>query len=208
MFVKVCGITRQEDLDICKETSIDYCGFIFDTASKRYISPGRAAEMSSGTIKRVGVFTHHPLEEILRIMDQACLDYAQLHSSQPIGYAKFIGPERVFRVLWPERHQNLHSLQEEMKSYADTCFLYLLDAGIKSGGSGKTLNWKHLKNLSSPKPWILAGGLSPFTLPDALGSCSPNGIDLNSGVEVTPGRKSKKLIIKSLNISKQKHIHH
>ena len=120
------------------------------------------------------------------IMKTARLEFAQLHGAHSLDCARRIGPEKVIRVLWPDRYESVDALQREMELWADSCAWFLLDAGTQGGGHGVSLDWTSLASLSSPRPWFLAGGLSSASLNRALEQCSPDGIDLNSGVEATP----------------------
>ena len=128
--------------------------------------------------------------EIARIMRLARLDMAQLHAGQSVECARRLGPERVIRVLWPQRYGDAAALEAAAGQYADSCALYLLDAGRTGGGSGRTLAWEDLEDLRLPHPWLLAGGMSPANLRQALARCRPDGVDCNSGVEDAPGRKN------------------
>lgn len=196
--VKVCGLTRPEDAELVARFSrelapfipVSFCGFIFSSKSPRYITPEQARALKTPGVKRVGVFVSQTSSEIIRIMNEAELDYAQLHGDQSIEDALLIGGARVIRVLWPARYSDVSALERDMKHYSSSCAYFLLDAGTQGGGSGHTLDWRTLNNLKSPRPWLLAGGLSPETVPSALTSCHPDGLDLNSGVEDAPGIKS------------------
>ena len=94
--------------------------------------------------------------------------------------------------------RELKALQREMELWADSCAWFLLDAGTQGGGHGVSLDWTSLASLSSPRPWFLAGGLSSASLNRALEQCSPDGIDLNSGVEAIPGQKSPQKLLAAL----------
>lgn len=197
--VKVCGITHQSNLDACIGMGVHFCGFIFHPESARYISPARASSLSSRHLKRVGVFVRQEAGEIIRIMREARLDFAQLHGGQTTECARQIGAHRVIRTLWPQRYGNTRELLDEMERLADTCAYFLLDAGNQGGGSGRTIDWEQLSGINPPRPWILAGGLSGSTLPRALSFCRPNGIDLNSGIEWAPGQKSASSLLSALH---------
>ena len=189
MLVKVCGQKRAEDEREAAEQGVDFCGFIFHPQSPRAIAPARAAELDSGDCRRAGVFVEQGSEEILGVMETARLDFAQLHGRQSVDCALRIGPERVIRVLWPERFASVSALQAEIDRHARACAYYLLDAGKRGGGSGRHLDWHSLSELRFPRPWLRAGGLSADALGEALRLCSPDGVDLNSGVETAPGVK-------------------
>lgn len=189
MIVKVCGLTRQEDLDAAGELGSNMCGFIFHRASPRCVSPEQAALLHSGHMLRVGVFVDSTEEEISRTAKVARLDLIQLHGSQDEAMGRRLGSGRIIRVLWPQRYSSLHQLRARMELLAASCSWFLLDAGKSGGGSGESMNWTLLKGLRAPRPWLLAGGLGPDNICKALAACTPDGLDLNSGVEKAPGRK-------------------
>ena len=199
-FVKVCGQTHQLTTDCATAYGAKMLGFIFHPGSVRSIAPERVAKIQTTGTRRVGVFVHQGAAEIMRIMDIARLDFAQLHGKQNMECATAIGPKRVIRVLWPERYENIQALQDDIDAWAPHCALYLLDSGRASGGHGRELNASALDELEFPHPWILAGGLSGENLPRLLKQCHPSGVDINSGIENAPGLKST---IKLLSVFKQ-----
>lgn len=192
MLIKICGLTRQEDLDLAGRLGAQWCGFIFHPQSPRYIAPERAAQLESGSMLRVGVFVKQEAEEIRHVMKAARLDLAQLHGSQTPECALAIGAERVIRVIWPDRYTHRALLHAALQKHARACAYYLLDAGTAGGGSGRRLEWQDLSGLRPPRPWLLAGGLSADNVRQALSCCAPKGVDFNSGVEDAPGLKNER----------------
>ena len=191
MLIKFCGLTRQEDVDQAARLGAAMCGFIFHPRSPRGIKAEQAAALDSGKLLRVGVFVNQGADEIRRIMDEARLDFAQLHGHQSVECAQAIGAERVIRVLWPDRYTHRALLYNDLQRHGQACAYFLLDAGLKGGGSGYKLDWSDLGSLRPPQPWLLAGGLSAANVARALGMCGPAGVDFNSGVEDAPGRKNR-----------------
>lgn len=198
--VKVCGMTRQEDIDCCLRADVDFLGFIFHPKSPRNIAPARAATLRTADARRVGVFVDQSADEVRDIMRRADLDYAQLSGAQDEAFCRAVGARRVIRVFRPEAHESRALLEAELLRYADVMSMALLDAGASGGGHGRTLDFSALAGLSCPVPWFLAGGLSPETLPQALAALTPNGFDLNSGLESAPGRKDGALVRAALKI--------
>ena len=203
MRIKVCGLTRQQDADAAARLGAAFCGFIFHAASPRSLTPQKAAAIGTAGMARVGVFVEQGAEEILAIMEEARLDYAQLHGAQLHGAqsracAERIGASRVIRVLWPERYAGRQELEADMAAHAPACAWFLLEAGRGGGGSGRPQDWGRLAGLRSPRPWLLAGGLSPLNVASAVAACRPDGLDFNSGVEVAPGKKSPELLAAAL----------
>ncbi|BAV92033.1 phosphoribosylanthranilate isomerase [Candidatus Desulfovibrio trichonymphae] len=190
MLIKICGITRQEDIDIASQLNVRFCGFIFHPQSRRWVTPVQAAALRSDSMLRVGVFVKQQAEEILRVMDMACLDFAQLHGEQSVECALAVGAQRVIRVVRPDRHCHRALLHKALQQYAASCAMYLLDAGLFGGGSGNCLEWQDLSGLRAPHPWMLAGGLNAVNVHNALSRCKPDGVDFNSSIEDAPGVKN------------------
>ena len=195
LLVKVCGLTRQQDADACAEAGVDLCGFIFHPASPRGVTPAVAAGLHSHGMARVGVFVKQSADEVLAIMDAARLDFAQLHGGQDAAFCDRVGPERVIRAAWPQRHADRSALQAELAGLAPHVRCFLLDAGTSGGGHGATMDWSALRGLAPGAPWLLAGGLTPDNVAGAVAPCGGHdpgaliGVDLNSGVESAPGQK-------------------
>ncbi len=181
MLIKVCGITRQEDADVLERLGVDLCGFVFAPASPRYLAPEQAACIRTQRCRRVGVFMTQDPNEIKRTMEVAGLDFAQLHNGQSDEVCEAIGADRVIRVYFPAQ-QTVHP------SHAAFA---LLDTGC---GCGKTFDWRVLQEFKSPIPYFVAGGLNAANIGTLFEHCRPDGIDLNSGVELSPGIKSETLI--------------
>jgi phosphoribosylanthranilate isomerase len=198
LLVKVCGMTRAEDVTGCTEAGADLLGFIFAAKSPRCITPGQAAALPRTSAKRVGVFIEQTLEEVLAIMDAADLDLAQLHGGQDPEFCRAVGAERVIRAFWPQRHLDKASLAAEIARFEGAIRYALLDAGTSGGGHGVSLDFASLAELSPPMPWLLAGGLGPDNVAEAVRIAKPHGVDLNSGVESSPGLKELAKVRRSL----------
>lgn len=199
-FVKVCGQTHISSTDAATAFGASMLGFVFHPRSARSISPERAAMIhTSREVKRVGVFVRQKASDICRIMQQARLDYAQLHGRQNTADAAAIGAGRIIRVLWPEQCRDAQELQAKIDAWEPFCAFYLMDAGtVGTGGSGHTVDVSRLSSLHFPHPWLLAGGLSPDNIVPLLQRCTPDGLDLNSGLESAPGLKSSKAMLRAV----------
>lgn len=199
-FIKICGQTHPFTVDCSTSFGAKFIGFVFHGSSPRSISPARAASIPSALVNRVGVFVRQGAAEIMEIMQQARLDYAQLHGRQSREDALEIGPERVIRVLWPEQHACMEELQREIDDWKPYCSYYLLDAGKTPGrgGLGRPLDVCAFGRLRFPHPWILAGGLNEANIADMLQCCQPDGLDLNSGIEAAPGLKVPEKILRAI----------
>lgn len=193
LFIKVYGLTRPDDVAACLEMGLDATGFIFVPGSPREISPEQAGKMPRGSALRIGVFAKSDAARLLQTAHRASLDYVQLHGGESTEYCKVIGPRKVIKVLWPET-MSPEELEAACSEFAPYCAAFLFDAGKSGGGNGKSFEWSILKELAIPRPWILAGGLNAMNITKATRECTPWGIDLNSGVEISPGVKNLELI--------------
>ncbi len=197
LLVKICGLTRQADVDKCLELKADLAGFVFHEGSPRNISPKTAADIDTGPLMRVGVFVRQNPAEVRAIMRQADLHLAQLHGDQNEEFCDQIGKKKVMRVFWPARYATREALEAEIARFDDYTRFVLLDAGQSGGGHGESLDFTLLKGLACRKTWFLAGGLGPENICQALGTCAPCGVDLNSGVESAPGIKDHERLIQT-----------
>jgi phosphoribosylanthranilate isomerase len=186
--LKVCGITRQEDATACEQMGVDFCGFVFHPASLRYVTPEHVSTLQTHGCKRVGVFTTQEPNEIVKIMELARLDYAQLHARQNDAVVRVIGGERVIRVQFPETQDVSVQAFAESANVPHVAYT-LFDSGY---GTGKVFDWTLL--LQAPRPFFVAGGLNAKNISELLSMCRPDGVDVNSGVELSPGIKSAKMI--------------
>ncbi len=187
MRIKICGMSEQCLIDEAAALGVEFCGFVFHEPSVRNVAPSLVASLDTHGMKRVGVFVRQSADEIRQIADEAGLDFIQLHGGQSAEFAGQFPAERIIRVLWPSRYESLAALQRDIDAFAGSCGMYLLDAGM---GSGRELDWSRLGPLSFPHPWFLSGGLGPENVARALSLCSPDGLDFNSKLESSPGRKS------------------
>ncbi len=186
--IKVCGMTRSEDAAACIDLGVDMLGFIFAGKSPRKVTPEQACAIKTPGVLRVGVFVEQSVQDVQAIMKAAHLDLAQLHGGQDQAFCHEIGPERVMRAFWPMRHESMETFEAELAAYADCAHRFLCDAGASGGGHGVSLDFSRLMTLSSPRPWLIAGGLGFHNVHEAL-ETTASGVDLNSGVEQAPGKK-------------------
>jgi phosphoribosylanthranilate isomerase len=191
--IKVCGMTRADDAGYAVSLGADMLGFIFHPKSPRCVTPTFAASVSV-LARKVGVFVKHSAEEVLRTMEEGGLDMAQLHGGQDPEFCRAVGPERVVKVLWPQRHETRSAMQAEVDRFAGSCSYMLFDAGTSGGGHGVRLDWEGLAGIRCPVPRLVAGGLGPDNAARALAESGCQGVDLNSGVESAPGIKDHQLL--------------
>lgn len=200
--VKVCGVTDLHQAFIMEAWDVAYLGFNFVKKSKRYITPDAAseitAEMQPSTFC-TGVFQNHSLEEVNSIVEEAGLDCIQLHGDEsPEFCAQFDLP--VIKVFHMDENFDI----SQVNKYSSSCAIFLFDSKIQgqAGGTGKVFDWKKLDNFAREKPFWLAGGLGVSNIQEAIETFKPDGIDLNSKIEIAPGDKDLKLLEECLSLIK------
>ena len=189
--VKVCGMTRMQDVNLCTELGVDLLGFIFHPTSPRNVDPDFVASVKTGRVVKVGVFVKQTAEEVIEIMDRCGLHAAQLHGGQDYTFCEKVGPDRVIKAFWPDTYSSPSALARALDNYSEVCGHFLLDAGRKGqGGTGQSIDFTILQDIKILTPWFLAGGIGTHNLDAALG-VNPPGLDINSGVESAPGIKDE-----------------
>lgn len=188
MKIKICGLTRPEDIACVNRLQPDYIGFVFWPRSRRFVDRQRAAQLKtqlSSAIQAVGVFVDTPLEEVAGLLAEGTIDIAQLHgeeSEENIRYLQAATGKPVIKAV------KVHGRQD-VEAWLDSEAEYLLfDSGM---GSGQTFDWSLLEGVK--RPYFLAGGLGPDNLEQVLNHGGPYGVDLSSSVE-TDGRKDPEKI--------------
>lgn len=191
--VKICGLTRMEDIQAVNQYMPDYVGFVFANKSRRFVSPQKAAELKwnlSSSITAVGVFVNEEKEKIARLLDNHTIDMAQLHgqeTEQEIRWLEQTGKSVIKAV----------SVQSaiDIERWRNSCADYLLfDNG--AGGTGQSFDWNLITECT--KPYFLAGGIDLNNLADALKK-GAYAIDLSGGAE-TNGQKDPDKIAKIIKM--------
>ncbi len=194
IFVKICGITRLKDAIAAADLGARALGFNFYKNSKRYICPENAAEIIAnlpGHILKVGLFVNSSETEVEEINSKLDLDLLQFHGDEAPEFCKKWG-DKVIRAFRIENEQQL----DEIKKY-DFARMIIIDAAVKGqfGGTGELSNWDiATKAKEYGIPLLLAGGLTPANVSEAVKKVKPFGVDVAGGVESSPGIKSKEKI--------------
>jgi phosphoribosylanthranilate isomerase len=199
--IKFCGLTRLDDAITALQLGVDLLGFNFYPPSPRYLAPGACAslvgslraevgETLSGA-RLVGVFVNTPFEDVCLIMDRCDLDLAQLSGDEsPSELARF--GERAYKAI---RSSDRSFLAQLARSYPVRRYppCLLVDAGSPGfyGGSGVLADWSQAASLAKDIPILLAGGLTPDNVADAIQQVHPWGVDVASGIELSPGKKDR-----------------
>jgi phosphoribosylanthranilate isomerase len=195
MKIKICGLTTLEDALAAAEAGADLLGFNFYPPSPRFISIETCARLVSALKERgyagplVGVFVNAAPEQIAAVLDTCRLDLAQLHGDEPPEALARLGA-RAFKALRPSSPEDL---QESLRRYAPypASPAWLVDSYRlgEYGGTGQTADWSMARRLAEQAPILLAGGLRPENVTEAIRQVQPWGVDVASGVESAPGRK-------------------
>lgn len=186
--IKICGIKTINDAVAAMDAGADLIGFNFYPKSPRYVEVGMVRNIMSvvrqdGRAKSVGVFVNASVGEILATMETLGLNLAQLHGDETVEMLNQLNGKgfKAFRGI-PENVDGF------VRSEAPT---FLVDASVKGvyGGSGITADWDGAAELAKKYPLLLAGGLTPENVAEAVGRVKPWGVDVASGVESAPGKK-------------------
>jgi len=186
--IKICGITNLDDAFVVAESGADALGFIFYPKSPRHVSPEKAKEIIENLpceITRVGVFVNHRAEEVKEIIEFCGLNLVQLHGNETPGYCRQFTSSIVIKAFSPRTENDLQILKDYP---VRAVLLDTYDPGLY-GGTGKTSNWELASKIKESHPLILSGGLNIDNIRDAVEIVSPHAVDINSGVESSPGKK-------------------
>ncbi len=192
LLVKICGITSEGDAALAVDAGADAIGFVFWPRSARKVSPERAAAIARelpDAVLRVGVFVDAPAEEMTRVADAVGLDLLQLHGEEPPAALAGL-PRPVLKAI---RVGPGFSRDEALRYVANAAGI-LVDTRLageeRRGGTGAAFDWSLVKGLAERVPFlVLAGGLGPSNVAEAIRAVRPHAVDVSSGVEAGPGRK-------------------
>jgi phosphoribosylanthranilate isomerase len=194
--LKVCGITSLADAQDAISCGAKYLGFNFYPKSPRYIAPATAQfiiERLPREIITVGIFVNEPRPEgVIEILRVSGALMAQLHGDEDRYYCERVGADRVIKALRTDDDFDVRSVSGFP---ASAILLDAFDAKLY-GGTGKTANWEMAREAAKFARVFLAGGLSPGNVAEAIRAVEPFAVDVNSGVESSPGKKDKVKLLK------------
>lgn len=198
--VKICGITSLEDALMAVEAGADALGFVFHEQSPRHVTPQDAAGIIAGLppfVQTVGLFVNRPLEFVNETAVRCRLDLVQLHGDEPPEFCDAV--ER--RVIKAFRVKDIASL-DPIRHYRVAA--HLLDAYSPKayGGTGLTFNWDIAAVAKEFGPVILAGGLTPDNVREAVEAVQPYAVDVSGGVESSPGKKDAAKVREFIRLAK------
>lgn len=181
--IKLCGLTRPEDIAAANALEPDFVGFVFAPKSRRCVTAEQARALRSQlapSIQAVGVFVDKAPEQVAALLEEGIIDLAQLHGREDENYLERLRAltEKPIIQAFPIKTPN--DLERAQSSSAD---YILLDSGA---GTGTTFDWGLLTSVR--RPYFLAGGLGPDNVAQAIRTLHPWGVDVSSGIE-TDGKK-------------------
>ena len=209
--IKICGIKEEVHAIALAKAGIDFIGFVFAT-SPRQVTPYYAKKIiellrnKKSQTETVGVFVNTEVGKVNRIADSCELDWVQLSGDEPWVYCReldrpVIKVIRVSRNYKPEKI--IADLSYGEKILANQKHLYLIDSNVpeKFGGTGQPFNWELARPIAAEFPVIIAGGLTPENVEEAIQIIKPWGVDVSTGVE-SKGAKDPDKILKFINMVK------
>ena len=188
MLLKICGITRTEDMAAAEQAGAGYTGMILVPGTPRFVPRDRIPVlMSAARCRKVFVVRDMPLSELNALIAEFRPDAVQLHGNESADYARAVTGTEVWKAF------NLNSEAALADAEAFPCSMVVADSG---GGTGHPCRWDLAARLASVRPTLLGGGITPDNVREAINQVHPAGIDVSSGVESAPGIKDHLLIQK------------
>lgn len=189
--VKICGLTVPEEARRCAELGADAIGLVFYPPSPRHLTLSQAAAVKRALpphVAAVGVFVNPAMETLTAAIDACGLNAVQLHGNETPELAARISDSfhiPVIKALFASRQPGL----ADADRFKAAAFLVECGKGRLPGGNAETWDWSSARGFVLSHATLLAGGLAPDNVSEAIGACLPDAIDASSGLEMAPGRK-------------------
>lgn len=188
--IKICGIKEEAHALAVAEAGADFIGFVF-APSSRQLTPAQAERITSvlkkhnTTAALVGVFVNMPTPVVERIVDFCHLDWVQLSGDESWAYCQGMNRPLIKAIRVSKPKKTMADLATGARALEGKKHMYLLDAHVKDryGGTGETFDWEVAREAAAEYPVILAGGLNPDNVAQAIKTAAPWGVDVSSGVE-------------------------
>ncbi|RMH02679.1 MAG: phosphoribosylanthranilate isomerase [Nitrospirae bacterium] len=189
--VKICGITSLKDALCAAEAGADALGFVFFKKSPRYIEPQLAKSIIAQLpplLVPVGIFVNEELDYVRTLIDECGLALAQLHGDEPPTYCEALGRPVLRGIRLRDRRTFLAMAEYRGRARVRG---FVIDAYHEAayGGTGQQADWNLAAEVATAAPILLAGGLTPDNVEEAIRRVQPYGVDVSSGVESSPGKK-------------------
>jgi phosphoribosylanthranilate isomerase len=188
--IKICGMTRMEDALACADLGADAVGFVFYENSPRYMTPEHAGAIIAAlpeNVLPVGVFVNASIDAIVDMVTFFGIKAIQLHGNEP---PRFVEDLLFLKVpIIKALYMKGEPCVENAFLYNAASYLVECEKGILPGGNAMKWNWEDAADFGEHFPFILAGGLSPDNVAEAICATKPDAVDVSSGVEASPGIK-------------------
>ena len=194
--VKICGITNRDDAEVAVAAGADALGFVMYKQSPRWVEPAVAraiiAELPPFVLP-IGVFVNEEAGIVRRLVDECGFALAQLHGDETALYCQQLGRPALKALRLKDRGAFLALAEFQGRAGARG---FLIDAFSDQayGGTGQTVDWTLAAEVARAVPVLLAGGLTPSNVAEAVRLVRPYGVDVSSGVELSPGKKDSKKV--------------
>ena len=200
MIFKICGLKEKDSLICCEANKVSFFGLVFYEKSPRNINRNKARQLvefsKNLSIKPVGVFVNHKINELKDIIKFLNLKYIQLHGDESQSYINEIKNEftlKIIKKISIKNETDLHKIND-FENIDYLLFDYKPKSGELPGGNSKSFDWNLLKEVKIKLPWFISGGINETNIKNIQKTINPHGIDLSSGVEQSLGIKSNKKI--------------
>jgi phosphoribosylanthranilate isomerase len=187
--IKFCGLTRLEDVAVACALGVDAVGFVFAERSKRRVSPAQAAPLRDALdpfVASVALFMDNDAATVREVIDTVRPTLLQFHGDEADAFCASFGLPYLKAVAMGGDDARADDLGERFPRA--TGFLFDSHAAGQAGGSGHAFDWSRIPR-DCPRPWLLAGGLHPDNVFDAIRATQCWGVDVSSGIESAPGEK-------------------
>ncbi|HPD19253.1 MAG: phosphoribosylanthranilate isomerase [Candidatus Goldbacteria bacterium] len=196
--LKICGITNVKDALLVEKLGADIIGMIF-AESPRKITVSKAEKISNAlklSTKKAGIFVNEKVNKVNEAIKILKLNYVQLHGNESPQYIKKIKGAKVIKTI---AIKNRKQVIRDVNKYKNSAHFLLFDTfdDKKSGGTGKSFNWGVIKDVKMP--YFIAGGIGVHNVEEVVLRIAPYGVDVNSKVEIYPGKKSAKKLTAFFN---------
>ncbi|WP_100486905.1 phosphoribosylanthranilate isomerase [Sporolactobacillus pectinivorans] len=196
--IKICGMQRREDIIAANQALPDFVGFIFADFDRHCITEEQAREFKSllsPDIKSVGAFVNAPIDDVIRLLNDGIIDFAQLHGNEDESYVRTV----MDKTHKPVINATGVKVPEDINKVISSCSDFiLLDA--PGGCTGNTFDWNLIKDIR--RPYFLAGGINTANIQDAINRFHPYSIDLSTGAE-TKGQKDPAKMMELVKLARE-----
>ena len=201
--IKICGLTRSQDIAVAVAHGADALGFVFYPNSPRYVTPAQAGALAACVppfVTSVGLFVNAGVDEVLATLAVVPLALLQFHGDETPAHCAELAEAarrpflRVFRVKADTRGADLLEYEQQYRAASPYCAGLLLDTFVDAyGGAGKVFDWSLIPKELAPRV-VLSGGLSVHNATEAVQRVRPYAVDISSGVEAGKGIKDARKI--------------